>query len=525
MGFSIRKLLVPNEARLARHWQECAEEIANSPLRAELARFEESTRTEPEGSRILLARARSVKGEPFWSGLSPDELLGGHAWITGASGSGKTYLLLALIIQLLRGTSIPLVVVDLKGELSKLLIDLILPAIASTSKCEELLKNLRVIRPFDETYLPMLRITQPEDGVSRDVQSYNLSASLAEALAEDLGTRMNRVFLRMTALAIELNEPLIAIKRWLEDSEVFRADAMRSGDASLRAYATKVYSRESPSAIDALLARIDTFLFLRSTRLALSAPSCVSFAEALERGVTIIDLGDPPAGAERVTRFWAGILIGRLTRAIMSRPVGQETPQTWVVFEEFQEALAKAQSDQFGRLLALARFKKLSLWFCNQQAAQLSASDPTLVKLLRTNVNLMATFRCNIDDARVFAHALPLPDAKQESEMRNQLVNEMTRLKTREFYLWLKQAPFRAQKVRSPRLDLGPLQGRAGRVPDEVMEQIRRGTAAMSPEELSSEELATEAMDQKDQSAPGADLEEFLATWDTDDDSNEPRIG
>jgi len=525
MGFNLRKLLVPNEVKLARVWQERAEEIVNAPMRAELARFEECTRSEPDGSRILLARARSVKDEPFWAGLTPEELFAGHGWVTGATGSGKSFLLLGLIIQVLRQSSTPLVVVDLKGELSGILIDLVLPALATTSKREELLQNLRIIRPFDETYLPMLRITQPEEGVPRDIQSYNLAASLAEALAEDLGARMNRVFLRMTALAIELDEPLIAIKRWLEDSQAFQADALRSGDVSLRAYATKVFPRESPSSIDALLARIDTFLFLRSTRLALSAPSCVSFAESLERGVTIIDLGNPPAGAERVARFWAGILVGRLSRAIMSRPVTLDTPQTWVIFEEFQEALAKAQSDQFGRLLALARFKKLSLWFCNQQAAQLSASDPTLVKLLRTNVNLMATFRCNIDDARTFAHALPLPDAKQDSEARNQLINEMTRLETRHFYLWLKQAPFRAQKVRSPRLDLEPLKERADGISDEVRERIRRGIAAISQDEMPSEEPAAVTVERPEETNPNIELEEFLSCLEDNDESNEPRLG
>jgi DNA helicase HerA-like ATPase len=388
MFFNLRRCFVPHERGLARTWQERAEEIRNEPLRDECERFDKLLRCDLEDDRIILARAER-NGDSFWAGLPLEELLANHAWITGGTGSGKTFELLSLVLQVLTRPDIPIIVADLKGEFAALLLDLVLPALTAHGQNPHLLTNLRVIRPFDDTYLPMLRITQAEEGVPHEIQSWNLAASLAEALAEDLGARMNRVFLRMTTLAIELNEPLTAIKKWLEDPMSFAQAARRSKDGSLRTYAMKVFERENQNSIQSLLARLDTFLLLPSTRLALSAPSCVSFSAALESGLTIVDLGDPPAGAERVSRFWAGILIGRLTRAILSRPVKDDSPRCWVIFEEFQEALAKDQAQQFGRLLALARFKKLSLWFCNQQPAQLAAIDPTLVKLLHTNADLL----------------------------------------------------------------------------------------------------------------------------------------
>jgi hypothetical protein len=157
-----------------------------------------------------------------------------------------------------------------------------------------------------------------------------------------------------------------------------------------------------------------------------------------------------------------------------------------VIFEEFQEALRTRQVGQFSRLLALARFKKVSLWFANQQPSQISRVDPTLVRLLRTNTGLEAWFRSSLEDAKTVAHALPVAAADQTpSEVRRAVLEEMTRLPRREFRLWIKEAEFRAQRVRSPKLDLDAVKRRAELVPEEFRAAIRRGTVARSRDELS----------------------------------------
>jgi hypothetical protein len=60
----------------------------------------------------------------------------------------------------------------------------------------------------------------------------------------------------------------------------------------------------------------------------------------------------------------------------------------------------------------------------------------------------------------------------------------MTRLPDRTFYLWLKKKPFRAQRVRSPRLDLDGLKKAAEGAAGEVRERIHRGMVAMPRGEL-----------------------------------------
>lgn len=475
----IRRLLRGDEADRAREWQ--ARSLADAYARDhdDVTRFRVAMACEPNDRRVVLGRARDLSGEPFWCGLPFEDFLGKHGWITGATGSGKSFMVLACLLQVLRDGRFPVLVVDLKSELSELLIELVLPALLRTRGGARLLNRLRIIRPFGRD-LPMLRVTEAEPSVPRAIQAFNLASALEDALADDLGSRMTRVFLRLCALAIELGYPLTVIQRWLESPEAFARDARRSTDPVAREYARSGFARESRPAVDALLARLDTFLFLDEVKLSLSAPQCVNFGEALESGLTIVDLGSPPAGAERAQRFWAGILTGRITRAILSRPVTDRTPQTWVIFEEVQEALGGGQAEQFARLLALARHKRCGVTLINQQPAQLAAVDSTLVKVLRTNAGIECAFRANLEDAKTLVHALPVPPRqKNVAEARLALVTELTQMPDREYLLWLKQAPFRAQHVRSPRLDVAGLRESADRLDGEVREALRRGVVSM----------------------------------------------
>jgi len=484
LAFLLRRLFLGDESERARAWQLRAEEALDDRERDELRRFAARLRREPGRDRLMLGRARDAQGLPFWCGMRIAEFLGQHGWLTGSTGGGKSFLAAIWLMQVIRRGRNPVLLVDLKSELSDLLLEVVLPAIASSGNAEELARRVRVVRPFSD-HLPRLRVTEPEDGVPRGVQAHNLASALSESVGDDLGSRMARVFLRLAALAIELRLPLTVVQRWLASPHVFARDARRSADPTLREYALGGFARESRPAIDALLARLDSFAFLDEVRLALAAPTCVSFTECLRGGVTVVDLGAVPGGAERVQRFWAGILIGRIARAALSRPITARTPPAWLLVEEAQEGLTRDSAQQFARLLALARHKRVAITLINQQPAQLASVDPTLVKVLRTNCGYEAAFRANYEDAKTLVDPMPIPvGTPKAGEVRQALAQGLTRLAQREYLLWLKQADFAARVIRSPRLDLDALRRAADRVPADVREAIRRGTVSIPRVEL-----------------------------------------
>jgi hypothetical protein len=445
----------------------------------EAERFADATQSEPGDDAVILARAADGERASYWSGIPMKHFWASHSWITGASGAGKTYFVIGLLAQVLRRGQHPIIVVDLKGELAAFMIEVLLPALVHVRGLD-VLRDLRIVRPFDREFLPQLRVTLPETGIDRDAQAMGLTTAIEQGLASEIGTRMARIFLHMIALAIELNEPLTMLKHWMVCPALFQAAASRSEDQSIRAYAVTFVERESKLSIDALLSRIDTFLFLKDTQAMLSAPSCVSFSEALKSGITIVDLGNPPAGVERVARFWSGLIIGRLTRAIMSRPVTEATRPAWIPYEEAQEAFGHDRADQFGRLLALSRYKKVSLAFINQQASQVAAESPNLLRLLQTNTRWQAVFRCNMEDAKAFTATMPF-DGRNE---RRAFMRELMNLPRRHYNLWLKETPFGPQCVLSPKLDLARLHALAAKAPADVRRAIRQGTVAMPRRDL-----------------------------------------
>jgi hypothetical protein len=270
-------------------------------------------------------------------------------------------------------------------------------------------------------------------------------------------------------------------------------------------------ARENRASLDALLSRADAFLFLPATQRALATPGCISFADALEEGVTILPLGEPPAGAEQLTRFWGGILIGKFMRAVLSRPIRPDTRPALAAFDEFQECV-RHQSDQFSRLLALSRYKLCGQLYINQQVAQL---DQTLVRLLRTNVGIEAAFRCNIEDAKAYAHALPISEnTERPGEARQALLTQLTRLETREYLLWIK-GRYPAQLVRSPRIDLEYLQALAAEAPQDVRDFVQQGTVALRAEDI----------DARIPREPANDENEVQQVFDRHEDDRFPRLG
>ena len=478
LAAQLRRLLKGSERGTARKWHAAAELSRDADSHARRDAFLRELRCRRSDHRVRLGRAQTLGGHYQWCGLPLSTLCSMHLGISGATGTGKSYLIASLLLQLIL-LGVPLVLFDNKSELADLMLEVIVPAIIALGR-EDMLDRIRIVRPFESGRVPLLRLTEPEPRVSPQVQSLTIAESLSEAVGHDLGPRMLRALLPTAGLAVERNLPLPVLSEWLRSPETFARAAASSKDPIIRAYALHELPRENRSSLDALRARLDLLFHLPEVRDALSAPRCLSCDECLESGVTILDFGSPPGGAETAMKFIAGPVMGRFGRAIMSRQVHANTPPAVVCFEEFQQSLGSHQIEMFKRLLALSRFKKINLWFSNQQPAQIAEADRTLLRILRTNLGAECIFRSSVEDARTLSEGLSTRSGDETlAQARSRMIEEIATLPRRSYFLWLRDSSFGPQRLQSPRLDVDALKRSAARLTPAQRERIRLGCVSI----------------------------------------------
>jgi hypothetical protein len=413
-----------------------------------LDRFLRALACTPGPGTTVLARVATPAGS-VWAGLPTDDLAGIHVACTGASGGGKTMECLSLALQWVRDGG-SLTSIDPKGEVSELLATTV-PAVTGTPAA--------VLKPFG-TPAPPLRLSTTERGVPREAQALAIARDIASILEEPLSLRQLRVVTKLTELCIELDQqagdtPLTVLADWLANPQALARAAKRSADRALRRFAASLAGSESQTTLQALAARLDILFLSPAMRAALEAPTCLDFHECYDRGVTLVDLTAPP-GCEEAARLLGALLFGRAVRAALGRRVIPLTKPALVVLDEFAQLASKAhQREQLARVLALARFRKLSVLLTFQNPSQLPGP---LMDLVHSCCSIQALFRMAPDDARAYASAFPPPpepvDVTQE---RAALQRRLCSLERREMALWVKFKGLDPVLVRSPRLDLDAL--------------------------------------------------------------------
>jgi len=496
-------MFVGREESLARRWQARMEDAA----RPERRNFLRSFSVEPGPSTTVLGTMIDPRGRATWIGLPTDRLMGYHAAIAGGTGTGKTSWLLGVLGQIAREDRFSVIVYDAKGETVDLILDLLVPFLLENGAPESLLDRLRVLRVFDQEYVPLLNLTLPETGVPAEAQAYGVASAVEQALSEPLGGRMHHVLVRCVALCIERSLPITRVLQWLQEPKAFLLAAEESADESVREYARFGFRQENRESLRALGARLNALLFWPGARRALCAPGSISFAEALDApGISLISTGSAPAGSERLARFFGAALLGKIVRAILSRNVTAASPPAIFIAEEIQECLGAEEARQLGRLLATARYKRAAVWLTGQSRSQLNAVDPGLVAAIRANVGIQTQFRTSPEDAAAFAYLLPEHDGGEAA--RRELINSLTRLPQRHCYLAIRDNSLKAQLVLAPRIDFDALRTCRDRLGPEAHERIRRGIATIpikDAEQVAQRRPVTAGVEGRQKEAPASE--------------------
>lgn len=397
-----------------------------------------------------------------------------HQHVLGASGSGKSYFVLHALISLLRRRALnSLVVLDMKGELAELLLDQALPALAASlpaGEADALLGRIVVVDPFSATHPPPLNVLVRDPGLPLPIQARDVAECFEAATETTVSARMETILDWMLRLAIETKVSFLGVRRALEEPALLDGLVRLSSDQDTIRYFLQRFASEPKASKLALLARLDRFLALPMTQLALGAKGCLDFDRLLENRITIVNLGRAPAGLQSVARFFAMVVLTRFVRAIFRRPPQARGFASLLVADEWQVALNPALAGEFESILTLARSRGVHLWLANQQLAQLDRHGATLRAVLLGQVAVQAVFRLAHEDAHTLKRMFPITGTMprharhgsattpfltpaEELEAR---IAAAGRLPNREGYWYDRRKPWGAVPFRSATLALPP---------------------------------------------------------------------
>lgn len=494
LALLLRRLLGRHDASSALERER--REIAAALAEPADARLEEEQRRLRAHARDALRIGESAGGDDFLVAL-PDLL--SHLWLLGASGSGKTYLLLYLLLVLWWRLGVAIVCVDGKGEMRELLLETLLPALLARlprREAEKLAASVRVVDPFAATSLPPMNVLVRDPSIPVEIQATDVASSVVSAVDAGTGLRIDNILHWTLRLAIQAQGTFLSVRRGLQEGAVLDGLVRLVGDPEVTSYFLQRFPSEPQASKLALLARLDRLLALPATRACLSAPSCLDFGAMLDSGFTIIDLGRAPAGAREIADFWATLIGTRLFRAVNCRPPAGTAPPAVVAMDEWQNLLTPHIAADIENQLALARSRRVSLWLANQQVAQLK-SGGSLRDIVSGQTAVQVMFRSTIDDARAMRHMLPVTGREPRPkpppwERRNQApylataeelelrVREVSQLPQRHAYWWDRRKPWSAVRFRSATVDLGD----PARLHRDLRDAIRQGSVAVPVADL-----------------------------------------
>jgi hypothetical protein len=240
-----------------------------------------------------------------------------HAFVSGASGSGKSSIILAVVLALVRRTLAKVVVVDPKGELADHLLDVFLPVLAAQDP--GLRARILVVEPFSPSTTTPLNLLRPWTGVEPNAQAHLVARLLAEEF-EDVGPRMLALIASCVRAAMHVNGNLLDVAEMVRSEGYAEAIALHVDDSELRRFLVDELPSEPEATKAALLSRLRQLLAVPAVRRSLCARTCLAGSDLLETGVTVVKL-DAPHGSHAAARVLAGLVGELLATAILSRPM------------------------------------------------------------------------------------------------------------------------------------------------------------------------------------------------------------
>jgi len=349
------------------------------------------------------AAPESAQGNEFVIGMNtyhgeeqtvsiPSSLRLRHMHIIGATGTGKSTMLLSMIAQdMVNGNG--LAVLDPHGDL----IESILAYVPANR-----LKDVIVIDPSDGEYPVGFNILSAHSEIEKDILSSDLVAAF-KRLSTSWGDQMNSVFANaiLAFLESKLGGTLVDLRRFLVEKPFRDAYLKTVPDPHVVYYWQHEYPLLKSNSIGSILTRLDTFLRPKLIRNMVAQKKSLDFESILDtKKILLIKLSQGLIGAEN--SFLLGtFFVSKMYQAAMARQAKSkaERGDYFLYIDEFQNFITPSMS----YILSGARKYHLGLILAHQDMMQLQKYDTELASSVVVNPGTRICFRLGDTDAKRFA--------------------------------------------------------------------------------------------------------------------------
>lgn len=415
------------------------------------------------------------QGQPV--ALALDKLWA-HGLTLGASGAGKSYTALWIILSALRiisqilndSSCVPFpafAVLDAKGELFEKTISYIYAFLYRLEPgMREALKKKLVTINFSGSDITPYNVLARREGLADELMVADLIDTISEQFSglSEMSVRMKMIAKYFFLLMSEFDLPLPFFERLCSDPILLGGLAEKSKNLQVRDYFNHRFSDESESTFLALRQRIDSLLVSEGVRLSLSASSAPDFAALQDQGCIFLINTAGRNITRRISELLQGIVLSHIKQSIFRRT---NYNQKVLIFMDEAQNLFKSSvnREHMVDLLTMSRSFGSFVVLITQSLTS-AVRDSDVLNSIMSNVRWLVMLRSTPRDAELIAPAIPLTGMQSKprqyplepakrmsgSEELRMRLKEIPRLPDRQAYLWLKAYLHTAVKITTPRV-------------------------------------------------------------------------
>jgi hypothetical protein len=351
-----------------------------------------------------------------------------HMHIIGTTGTGKSTLLLKLIIQDIEN-GLGIGVLDPHGDL----IEKILGYIP-----EERFDDVVLLDPSDSNYPVGLNILSAYSELDKTVLSSDL-VGVFRRLSTSWGDQMNSIFGNAILAFLESKEggTLMDLRQFLIEKEYRRSFLETVQDSDVIYYWQRVFPQLGGRLQAPILTRLDTFLRPKPIRNMVAQKEGLNFQNILDsKKIFLAKLAQGLIGMENAYLLGT-IIVSKFHQAAMARQakaVG-EREDFYLYVDEFQNFVTESMTE----MLSGARKYHFGLVLAHQELRQLWARDSELASSVISNPGTRICFRLGDFDAKKLEDGFSSFDAQ---DLQNLGVGEaIARIERADYDFNLKTLP------------------------------------------------------------------------------------